>query len=842
MIKNILFVSLIATSGLMQIHSMQKPDKDTTVEVCVNDHLLKSDEEDTLIDDALVMNEVLANQCNITVREDNNFGAMFVNGYYKPNAVVGSTNKVIARGNQTTVDNYYGIEGENLVFAIDTNNKMIGCMAVTDGSTIDESTLSEWTSKLTAPTGYTVDENFYDEGTTFVPGTTEIHKNTILRSKLVYDETYAEYQVSVFGDTASVTSIDGDNVADQKVDVKFDKKVKVTSTAENFQYWKVAERIVSYEKEYTFSVYTDVVIEEVTGEDTLAPTPVVNLYHTEAKDDMSSLYICGYELPAGYTMVETGMLFGGYTYETAKHRVMANRITDNNEFAVRYTELDGSIHAAYLVYEDSEGNIDIAYDNGYGYEQLYFWDLEDSANSSNIEELVTYSNDGITLDQNGTLYKDKDKENGVRIGSSNGEFIINLPEGKTADKVFLGAREWDYDEQYLNVNGVSTPTLNDTFDLYEVDIESSSTITISKGNESKGRGLINYVGFCYSDRNESPEQKIGKSVLDSIVIGDNNSIYEGVTLPSKVEDYDITWTWDDMEIEEIDNDFIPEDENDALDLVATVNIDGVESTRDITVNLISRQNKLQEIKDWVLRQETFENLSLVTSDLILPDCYDNTDLALSWTSLNEAITDEGVVTRGSEDVEGQIAFDVTIAGETETAYFDVTVLKEGDAGLTEQEVYSVGFEESEGFTTSSTYNNTYEKDNGPDGYKWQIMEGTPSIKYPISDGSSLQFRDYTSNSVTPYAYTEFAISNATKVDFKAKNTSGLNLIVQYSNDGGATWTGDQKFELSTSASSFTYELPTTVSNCQFKFSVDPDSTRTNKAKLYIDDVIFYGLM
>lgn len=843
MIKKIVLISLIATSGFTRLSSMHRPENGDTVNLTVKDYLVTSDADDTLITEETSSQVQLANQYNVQVRNDNNFGGMFVNGYYKANAKKGSTNKVVVRGSNTNVENYYSIEGEHLVFVIDTNNKLIGHKALVDGSSIDSTTIDTWTSNLTAPTGYNFDSNLYYDNSTFVPGVTEVRDNMILRTKLTYDETYAEYQVAVFGDTASVNSIDGDNLSDTEVDVKFDKKVKVTSTAENFSYWKIGNRIVSYNKEYTFSVYSDVVIEEVVGEVDVEPQPVINLYHNEDNDDMTSLFICGYELPAGYTMVETGMLFGGESYETAAHRVMANRITDNNEFAVKYVELDKDISSAYLVYKDTSDNVSVVYDNGYGYEQLYFADLTGSDSSpvtvDKLEQVRTVANSGVNLSLSGSIYYD---DSGFRIGSSSkdGEFTITLPEGKLADEVYLSAKEWDYDEQTLKVNGVETQKLTDSYSLVTVEIADSNTITISKG---EGRGIVNYVGFKYNDSDLSPEDKIANSVFDKIEIGDNNTLIEGETLPSSVDGTDVTWDWEGIALTEIDNSFIPDTDDDSLTVTATIDINGVSKTKDYVVTLISRANTLANIKAWVIEQDTLTNLDQITEDIVLPTTYSDTGIALSWEIDNPAISDLGVVTRGETDSTGELWLTVTIAGTEEFDYFNTTVLAEAPTPVgDEQVIKTVGFESSEGFSSSTAYDNTSEKSYGPNDFTWKVMEGTVSTTSPITGNTSMQCRDYTGNGVKPYIYTDFALTNATKVTFNAKNSSGINMIVQYSLDGGNSWTGDEKFTLSTSASEFTYILPQTVESCQFKFSVDPDSTGTNKAKMYLDDVNFYGLV
>src|SRR5690606_1545006 len=125
----------------------------------------------------------------------------------------------------------------------------------------------------------------------------------------------------------------------------------------------------------------------------------------------------------------------------------------------------------------------------------------------------------------------------------------------------------------------------------------------------------------------------------------------------------------------------------------------------------------------------------------------------------------------------------------------------------ETEIYATGFESSEGFTAGTTYNNTTVAHSGPVGEQWGTYYGTPSTTTPIEGGQSMQMRWYTGNADhLGHTFTNFELPNVTKVEFKAKNTAGINVIASYSTDEGITWVGDQTFVLSTSTEDFTYNI------------------------------------
>ena len=163
-------------------------------------------------------------------------------------------------------------------------------------------------------------------------------------------------------------------------------------------------------------------------------------------------------------------------------------------------------------------------------------------------------------------------------------------------------------------------------------------------------------------------------------------------------------------------------------------------------------------------------------------------------------------------------------------------------------VYQTGFESSEGFTASTTYNNPAMAFTGTADSQWGTIYGTPSTTSPISGAQSMQMRWYT-NATTTFgsAETRFDLPNVTKVTFKAKNTvatNGQDVTVLYSTDEGATWTGGKVFKLGTNAASFLYNISATgeFANVRIKFLVTQSGDApTGTVQVTIDDVAVYGM-
>ena len=172
----------------------------------------------------------------------------------------------------------------------------------------------------------------------------------------------------------------------------------------------------------------------------------------------------------------------------------------------------------------------------------------------------------------------------------------------------------------------------------------------------------------------------------------------------------------------------------------------------------------------------------------------------------------------------------------------IIVIEESTSGRTEEVIYTVGFESSEGFTATTEYNNKNPKQVGPTGAKWEIVSGTPSTSDKIEGSQSVQMRYYKSlNGVIPSVTSKFTFENATIMSFKAKNSAnGLNIKVEKSTDG-STWTGSQTFTLSTSAKSFEYVISNEGETVYLRFVYIWNETSDGKsAKVTIDTISILG--
>lgn len=160
-------------------------------------------------------------------------------------------------------------------------------------------------------------------------------------------------------------------------------------------------------------------------------------------------------------------------------------------------------------------------------------------------------------------------------------------------------------------------------------------------------------------------------------------------------------------------------------------------------------------------------------------------------------------------------------------------------------VYTTGFEAFEGFVAGNIYNNASPAFTGEEGHQWETVFGTPTTTDHICGEQSLQMRWYTSGTQTcGYTTTNFDIRNVTYVSFSAKSTSGLNVTVSHSTDGGNTFVGDSLITLSSNVRNYKYYVSETgeFNFVRLKFAVTlPSDAPTGTSRLTIDSVVVFGV-
>ena len=181
------------------------------------------------------------------------------------------------------------------------------------------------------------------------------------------------------------------------------------------------------------------------------------------------------------------------------------------------------------------------------------------------------------------------------------------------------------------------------------------------------------------------------------------------------------------------------------------------------------------------------------------------------------------------------------ASATVTAVYTIT----NEPVSNDSVIYAVGFEDEEGFTASTTYNNTTVAFTGTEGAQWGTYHGTPSTNNHIAGAQSMQMRWYTS---TPenigYTYTNFDLHNVTHVTFAAASSNGLSVNVSHSIDGGTTYSAGETFTLESTANNFDYVVDEAGSYnfVRLKFTIVlPETNPTATSRVVIDSLVVFGV-
>lgn len=156
-------------------------------------------------------------------------------------------------------------------------------------------------------------------------------------------------------------------------------------------------------------------------------------------------------------------------------------------------------------------------------------------------------------------------------------------------------------------------------------------------------------------------------------------------------------------------------------------------------------------------------------------------------------------------------------------------------------VATVGFESSEGFTASTTYNNKDVKYFGATGKQWGTICGTAATNDAITGTQSMQMRVYKSTGpLAPYVFMNYSLPSVSKISFKAKTSDAKNTLkLSYKTTGD--WVDVATLTLTTSAKVFEHEFDAALENVSFKFTFVYPSSYTDKSKIVIDEVVFMGL-
>ena len=184
-----------------------------------------------------------------------------------------------------------------------------------------------------------------------------------------YDKDEVTYTVNAPGCTITVG---GETYYDTAV-VGFDEGVTVAATDETATAWTVNGANASYGSEYTFFVTSDVTVGYTTDEVTAEPT--VAAVDTTLTDNGKVRFLATRNVPAGYTLLESGFVYGKDVVDPEASLVLENvnntcylyknsNMAGDGQFALTFgiTSQTGVAYArAYVIAADVNGNSAVYY-------------------------------------------------------------------------------------------------------------------------------------------------------------------------------------------------------------------------------------------------------------------------------------------------------------------------------------------------------------------------------------------------------------------------------------------------------------------------------------------------
>ena len=172
-----------------------------------------------------------------------------------------------------------------------------------------------------------------------------------------------------------------------------------------------------------------------------------------------------------------------------------------------------------------------------------------------------------------------------------------------------------------------------------------------------------------------------------------------------------------------------------------------------------------------------------------------------------------------------------------TATCTITISEPADATVSAP--YTVGFESTDGFTASNTYNNTDEVAFGAKGSQWGTICGTVATTNAIADSQSMQMRYYSSKKVDPVAQMKYDVAGVKSVSFVYQGAvTGNSCTVYVSTDSGTTWTsvGTANPTAASKTETFTYSFESVVEKARIKLVMNTHGTE--KKGFVFDNVQF----
>ena len=377
--------------------------------------------------------------------------------------------------------------------------------------------------------------------------------------------------------------------------------------------------------------------------------------------------------------------------------------------------------------------------------------------------------------------------------------------------------------------------------LLSASISNAGVITFQTGTISSEQAIPVTVSASDGEANLQKELTVtvAPAEIKSVTVTGSSHVLIGEDIQlsaNVVKEGDlattVTWSSEDSGIATVSNSGLVHGVAEGtVRITATSTVDGSKSGfLDVTVsagqiNSVTVTGSKTSIKE----EETLQLSATVSKTGVVSD-------AVTWSTSDAdtaTVSNTGLVTGVAA---GSVTITATsVADPSKSGTYNIKVTrKTASSG-----VYTCNFESASGFSAGNDYQGTV---NGTDtsagatainagGIGWEIYSGTWSTNSAISDSQSAQIRYYTSSGNLGYLKNTTPIEGISNVSFKAKCGADMRVNYSYSLDGNNWTDAATNRSLSTSASTYNFDVPQAS---YFRISVA--SATTNKSALVIDDI------
>lgn len=318
------------------------------------------------------------------------FAFWIVNGVVRYDLAV--DHEFIVTGNLDIVA-VFDNEDENPVVFMDSNGKLINIQYVENGLDADPPATGSYVKP-----GYVA------------AGWSESHLEVTAPTVLVLQyeiDTTSEFLVTVNQGTGSANYL-------FNTIVTVSPEININS----FSHWEVNGEIVSYQEEYSFTVFGSTEITAIFKESPETVKPLITLSDALELHSGKKSFVGQFEFPEGYTLIDYGMitsLIAGSIVlgdEGVVKHTGFKYVAGTNEFLMTFgEESDYEVYRAYLVVEDDLGDLHYYYSRSQYFTdlQVTYLDFEDASKGSYAAESVTLSGNPWMLNDAliGNLANDK---------------------------------------------------------------------------------------------------------------------------------------------------------------------------------------------------------------------------------------------------------------------------------------------------------------------------------------------------------------------------------------------------------------------------------------------------